>query len=106
MVLIEYGILKHLSFGESYGHEIVRDLRAMDEFTILEGDIFDIMTRLMRNEQTRCRDADPQKGPPDWRYSLTAQGRQRLKKMEKCWTNVSKAVKHLGDYRAPDSSLD
>ena len=93
--LVELCVLNVLAEGESYGYEIVRRLKAIEELAVTESTVYPILNRLRRDNYLRVRAVPSSEGPPRRYYALTAPGRRRAAEMDDYWGSLVEAVERL-----------
>lgn len=93
--LLELAILNLLRHGKLHGYEMVRLLKTMEGFSIHEGNIYPILTRL-RKEGLVERTTQPSSGgPPRNYFSLTPQGQTTLQLMDSHWDKVTENIQNI-----------
>ncbi|MBN9643636.1 PadR family transcriptional regulator [Corynebacterium mendelii] len=71
---LELVVLTVLTRGEAYGGALVDTLAHTTHFTITQGTVYPLLTRLRHAGLVNCRWAESPSGPPRKYYSLTASG--------------------------------
>ena len=93
--LLEYCVLSVLRQGESYGYEVVLSLKAIDDLAVTESTVYPILTRLRKEGDLTVRTEPSPNGPPRRYFSLTAQGKQRVRWMDDHWDSLHKSISTL-----------
>lgn len=93
--LLEFSTLKVISVGKVYSADI---LAALDgtEFKTQEGTLYPLLSKLRREQLLEYEWKESETGPPRKYYSLTAEGRKRLKDLENYWEEINRTIKSLG----------
>jgi PadR family transcriptional regulator, regulatory protein PadR len=90
--LLEYCVLLVLRRGESYGYEIVQQLKAIEDLSVSESTVYPILGRLRDEKYLKVRDLPSSSGPPRRYFSLTPKGKIRLSEMNAYWQLLTKAL--------------
>ena len=100
--VLEFCILNLLRHDESYGYEIVQNLKGLEELTVTESTVYPILSRLRKDGYLTVRAVASREGPPRRYYSLTAHGRRRVREMNAYWGSLQEAIGRLqaGDLRS------
>lgn len=77
-------IIKHK--GETYGYEVVTELRVFGFGQCTEGTIYPLLTRLEKRKSLKSEKKQSPYGPQRKYYSLTEQGEEELKEFYETWT--------------------
>ena len=93
--LLEYCVLSVLRQGESYGYEVVLSLKAIDDLAVTESTVYPILTRLRKEGDLTVRTEPSPNGPPRRYFSLTAQGKKRVRWMDDHWDSLHKSISTL-----------
>ena len=93
--LVELCVLNVLAEGESYGYEIVRRLKAIEELAVTESTVYPVLTRLRTDGYLKVRSAPSPGGPPRRYFSLTALGESRVQGMNDYWHQLNGAIDRL-----------
>ena len=93
--LLEYCILLVLRRGESYGYEIVQQLKEIEDLSVSESTVYPILGRLRGEKYLKVRDVPSSSGPPRRYFSLTPRGKIRLTEMNAYWSLLQQAVELL-----------
>ena len=90
--LLELCLLNLLKHGESYGYEIVRRLRAVEELAVTESTVYPILSRLRKDGYLKVRSVPSPGGPPRRYFSLTRHGTSYLTGMNEYWSDLTAAI--------------
>lgn len=93
--LLEYCVLQVLRRGESYGYEVVQELKRMEDLSVSESTVYPILSRLRGESYLKVRDVPSPAGPPRRYFALTPRGKIRLAEMNAYWSLLSDAVARL-----------
>lgn len=93
--LLEFLTLKVISSGSVYSADILAAL-GETEFKTQEGTLYPLLSKLRRESLLEYEWKESETGPPRKYYSLTVEGRQRLKDLEDYWEELTKTIKSLG----------
>jgi len=93
--LLDFCILNALKRGESYGYEIVQNLKAIEELSVSESTVYPILTRLRAEGLLKVRDVPSPSGPPRRYFSLTVAGKIRAAEMNAYWDLLGQAINRL-----------
>jgi len=92
---LEYCVLLVLRRGESYGYEIVQELKRMEDLSISESTVYPILGRLRDGQYLKVRNVPSPSGPPRRYFSLTPRGRIRLAEMNAYWSLMTESIDRL-----------
>ncbi|MBB6622907.1 PadR family transcriptional regulator [Clostridium gasigenes] len=76
-------IVKHK--GETYGYEVVTEIRNFGFGKCTEGTIYPLLTRLEKRKSLKSEKKESPFGPQRKYYSLTQQGEEELSEFENTW---------------------
>lgn len=93
--LLDFCILNALKHGESYGYEIVQELKMIEELSVSESTVYPILSRLRNEGLLKVRDVPSPAGPPRRYFSLTVAGKLRIAEMNAYWDLLGKAINDL-----------
>ena len=99
--VIELAILAWIVRGETYGYEVVEQLRKLDGLALTESTVYPVLTRLARDGCLAVRLAPSSTGPPRRYYRLTESGLARLDQMTRAWRTLSGSLNPLLPYLEP-----
>jgi PadR family transcriptional regulator PadR len=88
-------ILELLARRESYGYQLVTDIRALGLESLAEGTIYPALNRLEREGLVTSRLVASDLGPARKYYTTTKAGRDVLKKRGQAWRELVAAVEPL-----------
>lgn len=88
-------VLAALWCGELYGLEILRRLDSIAQFTVPEGTIYPLLTRLKAANLVESRWAEADAGHPRKYYQLTAHGRRQVRVMAQAWFDFASGMTKL-----------
>lgn len=92
--ILEFCILSIIKRGEAYPSDIIEEMKGA-EMHILEGTLYPLLTRLKNSGMLTYRWEESSSGPPRKYFSLTQQGREFYKELQKTWNELSNAVNTL-----------
>ena len=81
--------------GRLYGLEIIRVLEAQSRLVLAEGTIYPILSRLKAEALLTSEWVEADAGHPRKYYSLTNEGRDRLRLMAAAWVDFSTGLNQL-----------
>ncbi len=93
--LYELLLLNVIARGESYGYEIVQQLRRVSAFQVTESTVYPILERLHKDGYVGVRREPSPTGPMRRYYSLTTAGKYRIAEMNDYWDSLNKSVAEL-----------
>ena len=94
--VLEGCILKIVQFKkETYGYEIVTELRKFGFGQCTEGTVYPILTRLEKRKSLCSQKKESLLGPQRKYYSLTEQGEKELEGFKETWEEFKKFVDGL-----------
>lgn len=93
--LLEGCILEIINKQETYAYEISSKLNKYGFGYISEGTIYPIILRLQKSEFIIATLKNSNSGPKRKYYSLTEEGRNRLKEFNEEWLELSMAINKL-----------
>ncbi len=102
--LLEYCVLLVLRRGESYGYELVQQLKAVEDLSVSESTLYPILGRLQDEKYLKVRNVPSSSGPPRRYFSLTARGKIRLTEMNAYWSLLLGAVDSLKTHSKKDAA--
>ena len=92
--ILEFCILSIIKRGEAYPSDIIEEMKNA-EMHILEGTLYPLLTRLKNSDMLTYRWEESSAGPPRKYFSLTQQGKEFYKELQKTWNELSNAVNTL-----------
>lgn len=90
--ILEYCILSIISRGEIYASDIIQELKKA-RLLVVEGTLYPLLTRLKNNGMLSYHWVESLSGPPRKYYTLTPDGLEVLKKLDRTWEELLYAVK-------------
>lgn len=93
--VIELCIMAALRQGETYGYQLLQQLRRIDGLAVSESTVYPILARLTREKLVKVRAAASPTGPPRRYYTLTHLGRSRLREMQQHYRDLHDGVSQL-----------
>ncbi len=93
--LAELVVLIVLSRGESYGYEILHQIRKHPSLALKEGSLYLLLGRLKKDGFVDIRKQPSDKGPPRRYFRLTPSGNARLADMSAYWSGLTLDVQNL-----------
>ena len=97
--LIELCVINVLNDAESYGYEIVLQLKDLEVMDVTESTVYPILSRLRSEGYLKVRSEPSSSGPPRRYFSLTRLGKQRLEQMNGYWDLVNESINSLRQSR-------
>ena len=92
---LEMATLASLWRGRLYGLEIIRFHEAQSRLVLAEGTIYPILSRLKAEALLTSEWVEADAGHPRKYYSLTNEGRDRLRLMAAAWVDFSNGLDQL-----------
>jgi PadR family transcriptional regulator PadR len=92
---LEMAALASLWGGRLYGLEIIRFLERHSRLVLAEGTVYPILNRLKTEGMLTSEWVEAEAGHPRKYYSLTAEGRERLRLMAQAWASFSQGLSQL-----------
>ena len=93
--LFELLLLNVIARGESYGYEIVGQLRLVNAFQVTESTVYPILERLHKDGYVGVRREASPNGPMRRYYSLTPAGKYRVAEMNNYWDSLNRSIAEL-----------
>jgi PadR family transcriptional regulator, regulatory protein PadR len=93
--VVELAVLASIARGESYGYQIVEQLRRLEGLALTESTVYPVLTRLARDGALAVRLEASPSGPTRRYYRLTDEGQARLARMATSWRTVSDSLNRL-----------
>jgi PadR family transcriptional regulator, regulatory protein PadR len=93
--VVELAVLASIARGESYGYQIVEQLRSLEGLALTESTVYPVLTRLARDGALDVRTEASPAGPTRRYYRLTNDGQARLDRMAQSWRTVSHSLTQL-----------
>ncbi|MAI33945.1 MAG: PadR family transcriptional regulator [Rhodopirellula sp.] len=93
--LIEFCVINVLNDAESYGYEIVLQLKALEVMDVTESTVYPVLSRLKADGYLKVRSEPSSSGPPRRYFSLTKLGKQRLEQMNSYWDLLNESINTL-----------
>ena len=93
--LLEFCILNTLSKSQTYGYELIQQLKQLEELAITESTAYPILNRLRQDGYVKVRVALSASGPPRRYFSLTALGKRRIREMNAYWHDLCASINLL-----------
>ena len=93
--VVELAVLASIARRESYGYQIVEQLRGLDGLALTESTVYPVLTRLARDGALAVRTEASPAGPTRRYYRLTTDGERRLRRMAESWRTVSGSLTNL-----------
>lgn len=92
---LELLLLNVIARSESYGYEILQQLRRIDDLTVGESTMYPVLERLHRDGYVRVRQEPSPSGPMRRYYSLTTLGECRVGEMNRYWDHLCESIRDL-----------
>ena len=93
--LLEFCILRVLARHETYGYELICQLKGVEELAITESTAYPILNRLRKDGLVKVRLAASPAGPARRYFSLSALGKSRSREMNNYWKQLCSSVDSL-----------
>ena len=93
--ILEGCVLKIISWEDTYGYEITRQLNALGFEDVVEGTVYTILIRLEKNQLVNMQKKKSELGPPKKLYSLNEAGREELKLFWRKWDFLESKINKL-----------
>jgi len=94
--VLEYCILSVLDQQDRYATEIIQELKQA-KIIVVEGTLYPLLTRQKKAGLLAYRWEESPQGPPRKYYSLTQQGKEALKELDKSWHQLVDAVNEINN---------
>jgi PadR family transcriptional regulator PadR len=97
--LLELCILNLLERESMHGYQLVKVLRNIPGLVVTEGTIYPLLGRLKKENLVIITFEESSTGPIRKNYKLSAEGKRRLKEMNRLWKEMSEVINEsvLGD---------
>jgi PadR family transcriptional regulator PadR len=97
--LLELCILNLLDKQSMHGYQLVKVLRTIPGLVVTEGTIYPLLGRLKKEHLVVVTFEESSSGPVRKNYRLSAEGRRRLKEMNRIWKEMAEVINEsvLGD---------
>ena len=93
--LLEFVLLRLIAGHPAYAGEILTSLE-QTPFATQEGTLYPLLSKMRRDGLLTYEWQESAAGPPRKYYSLTHEGKSRLKEVEKYWQSIISSIKSLG----------
>ena len=93
--LLEFCVLNAISRGETYGYELLKHLKSLEELAVSESTVYPILSRLKGEGYVKVRQVPSANGPPRRYFSLTRLGTHRIAEMNIYWNGLCDAIDTL-----------
>jgi PadR family transcriptional regulator PadR len=93
--LLEFLTLNILNQGESYGYEIVQNMKSFEGMDITESTVYPILARLKKEGYAQVRTGPSPGGPPRRYFSLTPKGKARVAGMNQYWKTLNQSIEQI-----------
>ncbi|MGB3911993.1 MAG: PadR family transcriptional regulator [Thermacetogeniaceae bacterium] len=90
--LLEGCILKLISDGETYGYELVENLKKYGFRDISEGTVYPLLIRLKKNKLLNSKERESPYGPKRKYYSLSEEGEKELDSFYRTWRELRNVI--------------
>ena len=92
--VLELCVLSVISDQEVYTSDILLSLKEA-QLLVVEGTVYPLLTRLKNDGVLKYKWEESSSGPPRKYYSLTDQGKEKLKSLTITWKQLTDSVKQL-----------
>jgi PadR family transcriptional regulator, regulatory protein PadR len=103
--VLEFCILSVIKQGEVYPSDIIDKMKDAN-FSLLEGTLYPLLTRLKNAELLTYRWVESNSGPPRKYFSLTEKGAQFYQELENTWAELTNAVKAVMEKNIENQDVD
>lgn len=93
--VVELAVLAVIARGETYGYQIVEQLRLTEGLEFTESTVYPVLTRLAREGMLTVRSEASPSGPTRRYYRLSGAGEQRYGMLAESWKTISRSLTHL-----------
>jgi PadR family transcriptional regulator PadR len=93
--LAEFVLLSVVSKGETYGYEMMQQLKEVESLALGESTVYPLLNRLTKEGHLVVRIAPSVQGPVRRYYRITPEGKIRLKTMESYWQALIQSLEIL-----------
>jgi len=90
--LLEGCILKLIRDGETYGYELVENLKKYGFRDISEGTVYPLLLRLKKNKLIYSHDRESSYGPKRKYYYLSEEGEKELESFYRTWLELRNVI--------------
>lgn len=88
--VLELIVLISISNKDMYGYELILEVSKVVD--VNEGTIYPLLKRLTNEKYAETYLIESNEGPPRKYYKITKLGLERMKELEKSWSDFSKSV--------------
>lgn len=92
--MLEYCIMLLLHRQASYANDIIERLKEA-KMIVVEGTLYPLLTRLKNDKILKYEWVESTQGPPRKYYSLTMDGEEALRQLDKSWDELNYTVNVL-----------
>lgn len=92
--MLEYCIMLLLHRQASYANDIIERLKVA-KMIVVEGTLYPLLTRLKNDKILKYEWVESTQGPPRKYYSLTMDGEEALRQLDKSWEELNYTVNVL-----------
>ena len=89
--ILEFCVLSIIKKGEAYPSDIIEEMKKAN-FSLLEGTLYPLLTRLKNAELLSYRWVESSSGPPRKYFSLTEKGEKFYKELADTWKEMVQSV--------------
>ena len=93
--VLEFAVLAALWSGRLYGLELIRRLEADARLAVAEGTLYPLLSRLRADGQLTAEWVEADAGHPRKYYTLTPDGRRRVRQMARFWREFTSNLDQL-----------
>jgi PadR family transcriptional regulator, regulatory protein PadR len=101
--ILEFCILHIISRGEVYASDMLEELTAA-KIMVVEGTLYPLLTRLKNSGLVEYKWVESTSGPPRKYYTLTAQGREFLNRLQETWMELVASTSQIVNRHGNGSS--
>ncbi|SHN02328.1 PadR family transcriptional regulator, regulatory protein PadR [Cyclobacterium lianum] len=92
--ILEFCILHIIARGEVYATDMIDELKNA-QLIIVEGTLYPLLNRLKTSGLASYKWVESETGPPRKYYSITPEGNEFLKQLDKTWSDLDNSVNQI-----------
>jgi PadR family transcriptional regulator PadR len=92
---LSFIILNVLKDNEYYGYELIEKIKQTTQIEIAEGTLYPLLNRLKKDELVASKWVEQESGIPRKYYTITTEGENTLKEMQKYWIDINSSIQKL-----------
>jgi len=103
--LAEFFVLSVLEKEDLHGYAVLQVLSKLETMALTESAVYPLLARLRNGGYIACRSEKSASGPPRRIYTLTIEGKLRLRQMREYWAELGLDLKRIqGKQREKDGN--